>query len=103
MKKFVALVLSTALFLPSIVFAQPSTFAELVDVIISIINPLFMLSISLIFLMFLWGLAKFIFSLGNSKSIDDGKQLMFWGIIALFLVLSVWGIVAILRNTFLGP
>lgn len=101
MKKFAALVLSTALFLPSIVFAQPSTFAELVDVIISIINPLFGLIVGGIVLMILFGLTKFLFSLGNANSVEDGKQLMFWGVIALFVAVAFWGFVEILSNTFL--
>lgn len=87
---------------PFVVHAQPANFAELVNLIISLINPLFTLVLGGIVLMFLFGLAKFIFSLGSSDNIEEGKQLMFWGIVALFVALSFWGLVALLTNTFLA-
>lgn len=86
---------------PLIVRAQPTDFAALVNLIIGLINPLFTLVLGGIVLMFLFGLAKFIFSLGSSDTIEEGKQLMFWGIVALFVALSFWGLVALLTNTFL--
>ena len=46
------------------------------------------------------GLFIFIFNAGNEDKIEDGKKLMFWGGIALFVMFSVWGLVGILRNTF---
>jgi len=70
-------------------------------VLIGIINPIFSLVIGAIVLMFLFGLAKFAFSLGNTESLEQGRQFMFWGIVALFIAFAFWGLVAILSNTFL--
>ncbi|MEX0933567.1 MAG: hypothetical protein WDZ74_02310 [Candidatus Paceibacterota bacterium] len=86
---------------PLVAYAQPANFAELVNLIIGIINPLFTLILGGIVLVFLFGLARFVFSLGDAKSVEEGKQLMFWGIIGLFVALSFWGLVALLTNTFL--
>ncbi|MDZ7726006.1 MAG: hypothetical protein U5L75_00275 [Candidatus Campbellbacteria bacterium] len=97
-----SLFITTILLFPNLVFAQPTTFAQLVDLLISIIDPLFTLVIALILLMFLYGLARFVFSLGSSDNLEEGKRIMFWGIIALFMVVSFWGIVTILTNTFLS-
>ena len=40
---------------------------------------------------FFWGLVKFIFAQGNEESKADAKKIMLWGIIALFVMVSVWG------------
>ena len=49
---------------------------------------------SLALLAFFWGLVKFIFNLsGDTKSVKDGRDLMVWGTIALFIMISVWGII----------
>jgi len=44
-------------------------------------------------LAFFWGLAKFIFSAGDEEKRSEGKKIMIWGIIALFVMVSIWGIV----------
>ncbi len=49
---------------------------------------------------FLWGILKFITKAGDEGAQTEGKQLMLWGIIALFVMTSVWGLVHILTNTF---
>ena len=36
-------------------------------------------------------------SVGEDK--ETGKQIMIWGIIALFVMVSVWGLVNVLSNT----
>ena len=49
---------------------------------------------SLALLAFFWGLVKFVFNLsGDTKSVKDGRDLMVWGTIALFIMVSVWGII----------
>ena len=48
---------------------------------------------------FIYGMAKFI-GTQDSGEREQGKQFMLWGIIALAVMFSVWGLVAILGNTF---
>ena len=47
-----------------------------------------------------FGLAQFIRSAGNSEAIEEGKKKMLYGVIGLFVIVSVWGLVGILRETF---
>lgn len=54
----------------------------------------------LAFLFFLWGLTKFIFAAGDESKIEEGKRIMVWGIVALFVMFSVWGIITFLQITF---
>ncbi len=46
---------------------------------------------SLSLLSFFWGLVKFIAKAG-AGDVKEGKQLMIWGTIALFVMVSIWGV-----------
>ena len=58
----------------------------------TILSPLVF---TLALLLFFWGLVKYIWSTGTEK--EQGKSIMIWGVIALFVMTSIWGI-----TTFLG-
>jgi hypothetical protein len=52
----------------------------------------------LAFLLFFWGVAKFILSAGNQKELAVGRQYMIWGVIALFILITIWGIIQFMSN-----
>lgn len=52
------------------------------------------------FLMFIWGVARFIRAAGNEKELKDSKNLLIWGVIGMFILITVWGIIAFLRSEF---
>ncbi|MBV9349795.1 MAG: hypothetical protein JO026_03520 [Patescibacteria group bacterium] len=56
--------------------------------------------VALALLGFFWGLAVFIFNAGDEKKRGQGRSIMIWGILALFIMLSVFGIVQTLQKTF---
>jgi hypothetical protein len=43
---------------------------------------------------------KFIAAAGDAKSHANGRQLMVWGSIALFVLVSIWGILSFLSQQF---
>lgn len=47
-------------------------------------------------LFFFWGVAQYIRNAGEAK--DEAKKVMTWGVIALFVMSSVWGLVTVLRS-----
>ena len=49
---------------------------------------------------FLWGVAKFILAAEDTSKREEGRNLMLYGIIALFVMISIWGLVTILAGTF---
>ncbi len=53
---------------------------------------------SLAFLVFLWGVFKFIRS-SDIKDKQDSKQFIYSGLIGLFIMVSVWGIIKIATTT----
>ncbi|MEK7514587.1 MAG: pilin [Patescibacteria group bacterium] len=88
---------------PSIAFAQPQTFSQVVDTILNIGNLAMPFLVALALFIFISGLVKFLSRGGSEESVKEGKKLMLWGIIALFMMLSVWGIVRILLQSFGFP
>ncbi len=50
-------------------------------------------------LAFFWGLAKYIFSSADETKKAEGKNVMIYGIIALFVMVAVWGIVAFISSS----
>lgn len=69
----------------------------LVNTLFKSILPLIM-GLALIF--FLWSLANYMLKAGEEQV--EARQQMIWGIIILFVMVSVWGLVAILSKTIFG-
>jgi len=57
---------------------------------------------SLAVVFFIWGVVQsFIINADEESKREQGKQFMIWGIVAIAVMLCVWGLVAILGNTFI--
>lgn len=67
---------------------------------ILIINPLIGLLFALALMFFLWGLMQFILNANNEEGRTAGKNHMIWGIVGMFIMVSAYAIIDILRNTF---
>lgn len=50
------------------------------------------------FLIFILGVARFIKSTGSDKEIKDSKNLLIWGVIGMFILVTIWGIITFLRS-----
>lgn len=103
MQKVVVYSISLALlFLPLISHAAPTNFRDFVGVIVSLINnsivPLFF-GIALV--IFLWGVFRY-FIADSSEAKERGRNLLVWGILALVVMVGVWGLVLIVTRTFFG-
>jgi FtsH-binding integral membrane protein len=54
-------------------------------------------------LVFLYGVFTLMFVGGaNEESRSKGRKFMFWGIVSLFVMVSVWGLVNILKTSVFG-
>ncbi len=91
------IVISSSLFLfPVFAFAKNlSNVTRLIDSVRGIVDVLIPLVAALALLYFFWGLAKFILATGNGDedAREKGKNIMIWGIVGLFVIVSVWGLV----------
>ena len=56
---------------------------------------------ALAFLVFIWGIFQyFIVGATNEVKRDSGKQLMIWGLLGFFVMISIWGIINLLLFSF---
>jgi hypothetical protein len=64
-------------------------------------NVLVPLLFAVAFIVFLYGVASaYIFSGGDPERVKQGHQLILWGIIAFVVMISLWGLVNVVANTF---
>ena len=70
--------------------------------ITNLINGVFVpLLFAIAFITFLWGVYKyFILGAAEEKSREEGRQFILWGIIGFVVIISVWGLVNIVLDTF---
>lgn len=89
-----------ALALPVLALAQNSV-EGIFEIIIRIINVYVIpLIIGLAVVWFLIGVFKYVMSAGDEDAQTSGRSMMINGIIAIFVMVSVWGLVNLLGGTF---
>lgn len=100
MKKIIALI---ALALPSLAFAQAlqpiTNVNNLSSRIIGIGNTVTYLLVALAVIYIVWNVVQYLIKTSEDKKKDAGMNIL-WGIVGLFIIVSIWGLVNILTNTF---
>ncbi|KKT20849.1 MAG: hypothetical protein UW04_C0019G0008 [Parcubacteria group bacterium GW2011_GWB1_43_8] len=69
-------------------------------IVMDFLSQAVIILISLAVVFFLYGILKYISRGDDEESQKKGKNIMIFGIIGLFVMISFWGIVNILINTF---
>lgn len=83
-----------ALALPLVSFAQAGQLTNLqtlVESVGTIVNTIIPIMFALALLGFFYGLVVYIF--GSEQNKDKAKKTMIWGVVALFVMAAVWGLV----------
>jgi uncharacterized membrane protein len=58
------------------------------------------LLITLATVAFIWGIIQYFLNPDNEEKKNKGKEFLLWGLIGLFVMISVWGLVGVLSDTF---
>lgn len=88
--------------IPSVAWAA-SYFGNIRDLVLSFKNLLdlaFPVVAGLALLGFFWGLVKYIW--GGAEDKEKGKNIMIYGVIALFVMFAIWGILRFIGAALLG-
>lgn len=87
--------------LPFIANAQElGNIRDIVLALRNIIDILIPLVFALAILYFFWGLAQFILAAGDESAAASGRSKMIWGVVAIAVMASVWGLVYFLQDAF---
>ncbi len=99
---FLVLALLTLAVLPEGVLAASRTFKELADNFYNLLGGLVPIIVSLAIVAFLYGVQKYILAGASEDKVKEGREMMIYGIIGIFVMVSVWGLVRIVVQTFFG-
>lgn len=89
---------------PVLAFAQEAPITRTVDGFLNYMIYIASRALPLLILaavvLLLFGILKMFFFKSDNSQTSEGKKFIGWGIVALFVMVSVWGLVNVLRGTF---
>ncbi|MDO8593343.1 MAG: hypothetical protein Q7R59_00345 [bacterium] len=79
-----------------------SNICQVASTILYIINYVLVpVLFAVAFIVFLYGIVlKYIFSHGDPDKVSEGHKLLLWGLIGFVVMISLWGLVNVIANTF---
>ena len=87
--------------LPSICPGGTDTLGHILNFFTCLISQsIIPLLITLSVAFFIWGVGQYMLNANDSTKREEGRKFMVWGIIALFVIVSIWGLIKILTGTF---
>lgn len=102
MRKIKASLLAFMLFSPIFAFAQTGTEADagtIFNKIASIVQALIPFLITIAIIYFIWGVISFVIAKDDGTK-EKARNVMISGVIGLFVILAVFGLVRVISNTF---
>jgi hypothetical protein len=89
--------LAVALFFtPRAVSAQIKTVGDVITQFSNLLDLIFPVVVSLAVLGFFWGLTQYIWKAGDKEAKEEGRRIMIAGVLGLFLIVAIGGIVDVL-------
>src|SRR3989338_6175002 len=103
MKKFA--IAASAYLLPIAAFAQDvdttgQNLADLFGQVNRVINTIIPFLVGLAVLVIIWGVFNYISGAGDEEKRAQAKQYIVWGVVGVFIMLSIWVLVNVLVNSF---
>lgn len=77
---------------------KQTTFGQVIEYLVGIIYQVIPILVIIAFILFFWGLSKFVINASNEKELQAGKEYMLWGILALFILISIRSILTIIAS-----
>ena len=99
MDKIRKILISAALFLPAVAFAQ-QTVGGILGIISAILLFLIPLLMILATVVFLWGVILYIIAGSDEEKLQTAKAYIIVGLIGLTAMIAIWGLVRVLTGSF---
>lgn len=74
-----------------------SPIASLISALAGVVGAIVPVLVTMGLAVFLWGLVKYMWGKGSGPDIESAKVLMRWGLVILFVMVSVWGIISLMQ------
>jgi len=98
MKKIARLGFVFASIVPSFAFAAAATFFDIMATGLKILNYIIPILMTLAVVYFIWGVIQYTIS-GDEEAKSKARSGIITGLIGLFVIISFWGIVAVIQET----
>jgi len=98
MKRIYTIIISLAVLTPTTSFDMLTGTAGFLTGVRGLMNPLMYIFFGLAVLYFFWGMGQFILQAGDPKAVEEGKSKMIWGVVALFVMFSIFGIISFIGS-----
>ncbi|MFZ2523063.1 MAG: hypothetical protein WAW92_01620 [Minisyncoccia bacterium] len=85
---------ASAFLFPVLSFAALDNVKTLVGDIGQIMNSVYYMLFTLAFVYFMWNMSQVVLKSGDPKAKEESRNKMVWGIVALFVMFSIYGIIA---------
>src|SRR3989338_8975037 len=96
MKTLVKIAAISAVIVPMVAFAQANDLLGNVKRVLLLIIPVLMILATVVFL---WGIVMYVIAGGDEEKLSTAKGYIIAGIIGLFVMVAVWGIVQALSGS----
>ena len=80
--------------------ARSTTIADIMNDIKNLLDLAVPIMITICLLYFIYGLSQFILSSESDDSRTEGRNRMIHGVVALFAIVAVWGLVGVVARSF---
>ncbi|MBN2094020.1 MAG: hypothetical protein JW740_01465 [Candidatus Zambryskibacteria bacterium] len=89
--------------IPNTIFAASAV--DLLDSALNIVTKILIpIAFALCLLYFFWGVVKYINKGAiNEEAAKEGKRVMIWGVVGIFIAFSIWGIVKFIQTELVIP
>lgn len=67
-------------------------------IIIQIINPAIVILVTLALVVFIWGIVQMMYGANSEEKRTQGKKHLIWGLVGLFIMLTVKGLIMVIQN-----
>lgn len=64
-----------------------------------VLNPVIILLFAVALIVFLYGVFKYVLNSDSDEVRETGRRHMIWGVVGMFIMMSVFGIMSIIINT----
>ncbi len=81
-------------------FAAAAGLLDTIGVVNRILKAIVPMLITIALIVFIWGLIQYLLNTGEDSKRKEGIYIMLYGVIAIFVMSSVWGLVRLLQSTF---